>query len=65
MHQEKGLILKNVKDFGLPAELSSIIEVHKWKNFASHPQDPVVPLVQEFYSNILIGAQTFSMVTGV
>ena len=65
MHQEKGFILKNVKDFGFPAELSSVIEVHRWKKFASHPQDPVVPLVREFYSNILTGVQTFSMVRGV
>ena len=64
MHQEKGFILKKVKDFGLPAELSSVIEVHRWKKIASHPQDPVVPLVREFYSNILTSAQTFSMVRG-
>ena len=54
-----------MKDFGLPIELSSVIKVHRWKRFASHPQDLVVPLVREFYSNILTGAQTFSLVKGV
>ena len=65
IHQEKGFVLKDVKDFGLPLELSTIIEIHKWRRFTSHPQDPVVPLVREFYSNILTGAQSFSMVRGV
>ena len=65
IHQEKGFILKNVRDFGLPSVISSVIEVQKWKTFASHPQNPIFPLVREFYSNILTSAHTFSMVRGV
>ena len=57
IHQEKGFILKNVKDFGLPPVISYVIEVQKWKRFASHPQNPIVPLVRKFYLNILIGVK--------
>ena len=62
LHQEKGFALKNVKYLGLPEEVFSAILVHQWKTFALHPQNPIVPLVRKFYSNILTGAQTFSMV---
>ena len=54
-----------MKNFELPNDISSVIAVHKWKKFASHPQNPIVPLVREFYSNIFTGAQTISMVRGV
>ena len=64
LHQEKGFVLKNVKYLGLPEEVFSAISVHHWKTFALHPQNPIVLLVREFYSNILTGVQTFSMVRG-
>ena len=57
--------MQSTKNFELPNEISSVITVHKWKNFALHPQNPIFPLVHKFYSNILTGAQTFSMVRGV
>ena len=53
-----------MKYLGLPEEVFSAISVHQWKTFSLHPQNPIVPLVREFYLNILIGAQTFSMVQG-
>ena len=53
-----------MKYLGLPSEVFSAISVHQWKTFALHPQNPIVPLVRELYSNILTGAHTFSMVRG-
>ena len=57
--------MKNTKNLELPNEIYSVIAVHQWRKFSLHPQNPIVPLVREFYSNILAGAQTFSMVRGV
>ena len=65
VHEEKGFILTSDKDFGLFSEVVATICTHKWKNFAVHPSNPIFPLVREFYSNILTGNQTFSMVRGV
>ena len=65
VHEEKGFILGGGKDFGLPAEVANIIRVHKWKSFAAHPSNPILPLVREFYSNIITPDQTFSMVRGI
>ena len=53
------------KDFGLPHEVAATIRTHRWKNFATHPSNRILPLVREFYSNMLTSNQTFSMVRGV
>ena len=63
--EEKGFILGKGKDFGLPAEVANIIRIHKWRTLAAHPSNPILPLVREFYSNIITPDQTFSMVRGV
>ena len=42
-----------------------VIKVHGWWSFAMHPINLIVPLVREFYANIITGAKTFSMVRGV
>ncbi|KAL5570296.1 hypothetical protein UlMin_026871 [Ulmus minor] len=65
IHEEKGFILKSGKDFGLPPEVAVTICTHNWKAFATHPSNPVLPMVREFYANIVSGNQPFSMVRGV
>ena len=57
--------MQSGKDFGLPPEVVGIIRTHNWKAFATHLSNPVLPLVREFYANIVTGNQTFSMVRGV
>ena len=63
--KRKGSFLKSDKNLGFPSEVAATIRTHRWKNFAVHPSNPILPLVLEFYSNILTGNQTFSMVRGV
>ena len=65
IHQEKGFSLTNEDHYGLPSEVATTIDAHQWLKFATHPHNPIVPLVHEVYANILIVNQTFSMVRGI
>ena len=65
VHEEKGFILTSGKDFRLPPEVATTICTHNWKSFAVHSTNPILPLVREFYTNIVTGNKPFSMVRGV
>ena len=57
--------MTNEDHYGLPSEVAVTIDAHPWSKFAVHPYNPIVPLVREFYTNILTVNQTFSMVQGI
>ena len=65
IHQEKGFLLKNEDHYGQPSEVANNIDARQWTKFASHPHNPIVPLVREFYSKILTVNKSFSMVRGI
>ena len=64
-HQEKGFLLINEEHYGLPGEIVATIDAHHWEKFTAHPHNPIIPLVGEFYANILTTNETFSMVRGI
>ncbi|EXB53755.1 hypothetical protein L484_022412 [Morus notabilis] len=38
---------------GQPAFITRVIHQHGWRQFCQHPSNPIVPLVREFYANLL------------
>lgn len=65
LHLELGFAIKKEPNYGLTPKVGQIINRNNWKKFAAHPRNPVVPLVREFYANIISTEPRHSMVRGV
>ncbi|PON66208.1 hypothetical protein PanWU01x14_110740, partial [Parasponia andersonii] len=49
---EKGFIWDSNVPPGQPPFIVDVIIQHNWQLFCTHPKDPIVPLVREFYANL-------------
>ncbi|PON70375.1 hypothetical protein PanWU01x14_080440 [Parasponia andersonii] len=49
---EKEFVWDNSKPLEQPPFIADVIIQHNWQLFCAHPEDPIVPLVREFYTNM-------------
>ena len=50
--EEKSFIFPK-QPMGVMSNINNVVARQGWVKFCSHPQDPIVPIVKEFYSNML------------
>ena len=64
LYLEKGFLVKDSPSMGLPQFVAEVINQRGWRLFCTHPKDPCVPIVREFYSNLSSPNQTSVTVRG-
>ncbi|PON35554.1 hypothetical protein PanWU01x14_335450, partial [Parasponia andersonii] len=65
LNAEKGFVLDNSETMGQLPFIAQVITQHNWKQFCAHPEDPIVPLVREFYANLTDPVENTVYVRGV
>ncbi|PON46588.1 hypothetical protein TorRG33x02_325580, partial [Trema orientale] len=48
----KGFMLNDTESMAQPSFIADVIAQHNLRLFCAHPEDPIVPLVREFYANL-------------
>ncbi|PON90635.1 hypothetical protein TorRG33x02_134920 [Trema orientale] len=62
---EKGFAWNNNEPLGQPPFIADVIIQHNWQLFCAHHEDPIVPLVREFYANLTDPEEDTVYVKGV
>ncbi|PON85987.1 hypothetical protein TorRG33x02_181920, partial [Trema orientale] len=65
LNAEKGFLLNNSETMGQQPFIAQVINQHNWRQFCAHPEDPIVPLVREFYANLTDPEEDTVYVRGV